>query len=324
MTDTQRESDQERYEALRANLLDRNEGSVNNIYLDPLGIPTVGIGVALTARQRDRSFRVDHDHVDALSDVLHLSGPQRQQLNGLLESQAVVQSRHRDESARNLPAFLAKPFGHESQEVLGPMVNTRHQTPGASFYSWDVLASPTSPMQIRLSHQQSIDLLQRVAPQYEDALKDTLNAAKCPPQALSEEQRAAIYSMVYQNSMNKASRTAHAIGEYWRGGITKDQLQSRLQHAVHDSKYVGDPTTSWSISTISGSDHHNSGRSPKNTLPSPRTRIARAMPIKKARKSPRTLLWRRSASMIGRFTTESASAPLKVSRTMRCSKLQRT
>lgn len=40
--------DQERYEQLRMQLVDRNEANVGNIYLDVLGIPTVGLGVALS------------------------------------------------------------------------------------------------------------------------------------------------------------------------------------------------------------------------------------------------------------------------------------
>lgn len=59
--------DQQQYEALRLELIDRNEARVDNVYLDTLGIPTVGFGVALTARQRDRSMRVDQEHVDALA-----------------------------------------------------------------------------------------------------------------------------------------------------------------------------------------------------------------------------------------------------------------
>lgn len=58
--------DQRRYEQLRAELVDRNEANIHNVYLDVLGIPTVGLGVALTARQADRSMALDRHHIIAL------------------------------------------------------------------------------------------------------------------------------------------------------------------------------------------------------------------------------------------------------------------
>lgn len=118
--------DQAQYEQLRMQLVDRNEANIGNVYLDVLGIPTVGLGVALTARQADRTMALDENHVDALGDVLNLNPQQRQQLTGLLQSQLVVQNQHIDERHNNLRAFLGSDFGHDSQRVLGPMVNTRH------------------------------------------------------------------------------------------------------------------------------------------------------------------------------------------------------
>jgi GH24 family phage-related lysozyme (muramidase) len=228
---------QARYEDLRLQLVDRNEANVRNIYLDVLGIPTVGIGVALTARQRDRSMALNHDHIDALADVMNLRPAQRQQLTGLLERQLTVQNDHVDERYNRLNQFLASDFGRDSQRVYGPIVNTTHQSPNGTSYSWDVLTSPQSPMQIRLTRQQSLALFDRIAPEYEGRVDATLRRANCPPEALSEEQRAAIYSMVYHGASGKASRTADAIGDYWRGEITENALQSRLRSAVNDPNF---------------------------------------------------------------------------------------
>ncbi|MFZ5655866.1 MAG: hypothetical protein ACOY37_02175 [Pseudomonadota bacterium] len=209
----------------------------NHIYLDVLGIPTVGLGVALTARQADRTMALDENHVDALGDVLNLNPQQRQQLTGLLQDQLAVQNQHIDERHNSLRAFLASDFGQDSQRVLGPMVNTRHTSPSGASWSWDVLTSAESPMQVQLTHQQSLDLFDRVAPEYEGRLNNALRRGSCPAEALSEEQRAAIYSMVYQGATGKAQRTADAIGDYWRGELTEDQLRTRLRTVVNDPAF---------------------------------------------------------------------------------------
>ena len=229
--------DQQRYEQLRADLVDRNEANVGNVYLDVLGIPTVGLGVALTARQADRTMALDANHIAALGDVLNLDAAQRQQLTGLLQSHLTTQNQHVDERHNSLRDFLASDFGQSSQRVFGTLVNTRHVSPSGAAYSWDVLTSADSPMQVQLTHEQSIALFNRVAPEYEGRLNNTLRRAQCPPEALSEEQRAALFSMVYQGASGKARRTADAIGDYWRGELTEDQLQARLRTAVNDPAF---------------------------------------------------------------------------------------
>lgn len=229
--------DQQRYEQLRADLVDRNEANVGNVYLDVFGIPTVGIGVALTARQADRTMAVDANHVAALAEAANLGADQRQQLTGLLRDHVAVQNRHIDERYNNLSAFLASDFGRESQRVLGPMVNTRHQSPDAASWSWDVLTSADSPMRVQLTHEQSVALFNRVAPEYEGRLGNVLRRAHCPAEALTEEQRAALYSMVYQGATGKAQRSADAIGDYARGELSEDQLRARLRTAVNDPAF---------------------------------------------------------------------------------------
>ena len=230
--------DQQRYEQLRADLVDRNEANVGNVYLDVLGIPTVGIGVALTARQADRTMALDANHITALGDVVNLDAAQRQQLTGLLQSHLAVQNQHVDERHNSLRDFLASDFGQASQQTFGTLVNTRHVSPSGSSWSWDVLTSADSPMQVQLTHEQSMALFNRVAPEYEGRLSNTLRRAHCPPEALSEEQRAAIFSMVYQGASGKAQRTADAIGDYWRGELTEDQLRARLRTAVNDPNFA--------------------------------------------------------------------------------------
>ncbi|UKE72258.1 XVIPCD domain-containing protein [Xanthomonas graminis] len=229
--------DQERYEQLRAQLVDRNEANVENVYLDVLGIPTTGLGVSLTARQADRTMSLDTNHIDALGDVLDLNAQQRQQLTGVLQDQVTIQNQHIDERHNNLGDFLRSDFGRDSQRVVGPIVNTQHDSPSGRSWSWDVLTSAESPMQIQLTHQQSLDLFNRVAPEYEGRLNNSLRRANCPSEALSEEQRAAIYSMVYQGATGKAQRTADAIGDYWRGEVTEQQLRATLRTVVNDPAF---------------------------------------------------------------------------------------
>jgi hypothetical protein len=229
--------DQRHYEGLRLELIDRNEARVDNVYLDTLGVPTVGFGVALTARQRDRSMRVDQEHVDALTDVLNLDAASRRQLGELLTDYSQVQNRHTDERFTNLGSFQRSEFGQEAQGVLGPMANTRHAGPNGVFYSWDVLADRQSPLQLSLTHEQSLQLFQRIAPDYENRLNGILRRVDCPAEALSEEQRAALYSMTYHGATGKAKRVAEPIGEYWRGEISEEQLQVQLRRASHDPNF---------------------------------------------------------------------------------------
>lgn len=228
---------QQRYEELRLDLIDRNEARVDNVYLDTLGIPTVGFGVALTARQRDRSMRVDGEHVDALADVLNLDPPRKKQLDEVLADYTQVQNRHTDERFRSLGAFQASQFGQDAQDILGRATSTRHAGPGGTFYSWDVLTDRQSPLQISLTHEQSLELFERIAPKYEARLNRILQRADCPAEALSEEQRAALYSMTYHGATGKANRVAEPIGRYWRGDISEDQLRAELGRAVHDPKF---------------------------------------------------------------------------------------
>lgn len=229
--------DQQHYETLRLELIDRNEARVDNVYLDTLGIPTIGFGVALTARQRDRSMRIDEEHVDSLVDVLNLDQAHRERLNALLADYVRVQNRHVDERFRNLVNFQGSQFGREAEEVLGPAVNTRHNGPNGIFYSWDILTNEQSPLRLTLTHEQSLELFQEIAPDYENRLDRILGRANCPPEALSEEQRAALYSMTYHGAAGKARRVAEPIGQYWRGEISEEQLQAQLQRAVHDPQF---------------------------------------------------------------------------------------
>jgi hypothetical protein len=228
---------QQRYEELRLDLIDRNEARVDNVYLDTLGIPTVGFGVALIARQRDRSMRVDGEHVDALAGVLNLDLLRRKQLDEVLTDYTQVQNRHTDERFRSLGAFQASQFGQEAQDILGRATSTRHAGPGGTFYSWDVLTDRQSPLQISLTHEQSLELFERIAPKYEGRLNRILQRADCPAEALSEEQRAALYSMTYHGATGKANRVAEPIGRYWRAEISEGQLQAELGRAVHDPKF---------------------------------------------------------------------------------------
>lgn len=229
--------DQQQYEALRLELIDRNEARVDNVYLDTLGIPTVGFGVALTARQRDRSMRIDQEHIDALANVLNMGPARREMLNELLTDYSQVQNRHVDERFRTLGAFQRSQFGQEAQEVLGPIANSRHDGPNGAFYSWDVLTDRDSPLQLSLTHEQSLELFQQIAPDYENRLNRILQRADCPAEALSEEQRAALYSMTYHGATGKANRVAEPIGQYWRGEISEEQLQTELRRAAHDPNF---------------------------------------------------------------------------------------
>ena len=233
--------DQARYEGLRYQLLDRNEANIGNIYLDVKGTPTVGLGVALITRQQASNgtrWVPDQPHIDALSDVLALSPERKRQLYGLMERQASNQNQHPGERYQNPRAFLASPFGQRSREVFGSIENTRHVTPGGALYSWDVLKGNDGPMRVLLTDMQSRALFQRIAPAYESRLDGVLKRAHCPAEALSEEQRAALYSMVYQGAIAKARNVSDAVGDYWRGEISERDLQGRLRDAVRDPGFI--------------------------------------------------------------------------------------
>ena len=73
----------------------------------------------------------------------------------------------------------------------------------------------------------------QIAPEYERRLDNAvLKKVNCPKEALSEEQRAALYSMTYHGRIEKAKKVADAIGDYWKGEISESTLHSRMKQAI--------------------------------------------------------------------------------------------
>ncbi|KJJ23245.1 MULTISPECIES: hypothetical protein [unclassified Neisseria] len=221
----------EKYIAARDRLVERNEAFIDNIYLDSYGLPTAGIGVLLVDRQRDRSWQLNHSRVNLLADVTNLSDLDREKLISTLEKYTDVLDRHRDEKYQNLAAFKNSAFGAEAKAVLGDISFNRTTS------SWDVLTSNQSTMKFKMTHDQTLKLYNSISSDYENRLDRLLREKNCPKEALSEEQRAGLYSMVYHGSRFKAGKMADAIGDYWRGEISEEQLLSRIQRDGMDSKF---------------------------------------------------------------------------------------
>ncbi len=237
--------DQQKYEDLRLRLIDKNEADVHNIYLDIYGLPTAGLGVAFNTVWRDKQ-RVPHvvyneKHTKDLINVLKLSPEDAQKLETMMKTTAqeindATPGRDRLHY-RNLKAFEASPLGKAEKATVGPLVSTKHTSPSGVSYSWDMLTSPTSPMQIKLTKEQSLELFKRVAPEFETDIPRILKNVNCPTEALSEEQRAAMFSMSYQGHPDKAQAAAKEIGRYWRGEINEQGLHQELRRAVYDPAF---------------------------------------------------------------------------------------
>lgn len=221
----------EKYIAARDRLVERNEAFINNIYLDTYGLPTAGIGVLLVDRQRDRSWELNYSRVNLLADITNLSDLDRKNLISTLEKYTDVLDRHRDEKYQNLAAFKNSAFGVEAKAVLGDISFNRKTS------SWDIFTSNQSTMKFTMTHEQTLQLYNGISSEYEHRLDRLLREKNCPKEALSEEQRAGLYSMVYHGSRLKAGKMADAIGDYWRGEISEEQLRSRIQRDGMDSKF---------------------------------------------------------------------------------------
>lgn len=224
----------EKYLAARDRLVERNEDFINNIYLDIKGLPTVGIGVLLVNRQKDRSWELNYSRVNLLADIANISELDRKNLVSTLEKYTDTLDKHRDEKYQTLASFRKSNFGKEAQVVLGPISFGKN---GKSS-SWDIFTSEQSKMKFFLTREQTLELYNKISPEYENTLdNEILKTVNCPQEALSEEQRAGLYSMVYHGSTGKARRVADAIGDYWRGEISENMLRSRIEKNVMDAKF---------------------------------------------------------------------------------------
>ncbi|KLT73002.1 hypothetical protein PL75_04805 [Neisseria arctica] len=229
--DTIQNFDNKKYIDVRDRLVEKNEAFINNIYLDIYGLPTAGIGVLLVERQKDRSWELNYSRVNLLADITNLSDSDRENLIATLEKYTDVLDKHKDEKFQNLAAFKKSKFGQEAQSVLGD-ISFNKET-----YSWDILTSSHSVMQFTMTHEQTLKLYNGISSEYKNRLNRLLREKNCPAEALSEEQRASLYSMIYHGSRGKAGKLADAVGDYWRGEISEENLRARIKRDGMDTKF---------------------------------------------------------------------------------------
>lgn len=235
--------DQKKYEAARDKLITNNEGVVNNIYLDTRGIPTAGKGVAFIATPNSRNgqrYTVDEPKVNGLSEVLGLSDKDKAQFMKLMQQQAQnlntfprpVYPNKKGEV--NLNNFLKTPLGSASEQLFGPITTGK----GGHF---DVLTNNKSVMQIKFADQQSDELYRKTTIEdKERALnKYVLNKVGCPKEALSENQRAALFSMVYHGAADKARAAASVIKQYSEGKISEEIYHKKMEATVLHPQFQG-------------------------------------------------------------------------------------
>ena len=224
-TENSKLSDQ--YYQKRDGLMLKNEGIVQNIYLDTRGIPTVGIGVALIY-VNGKKATVDTQRVNKIAEYTHLSSSEKEQLMGLLQEQAHnLENNPRPRypnNRRTLSNFLATPLGKASAETFGT-INGRN---------WNILTDAQDKMQIHFSTEQVNEFYKIIAPEYEGRLDRVLQRKGVPKEAISEEQRAALFSLTYHGGDNlKTNRhlrlAIDGIKDYSEGRITKEQFESRIE-----------------------------------------------------------------------------------------------
>lgn len=233
--------DQKKYEAARDKLIADNEWIVNNIYLDIWGIPTAGKGVAFIATPNNRNghrYTVDEPKVNGLSKVLGLSDKDASQFMELMQQQAdnlnTFSPPDYSKGKANLSNFLKTKLGSASEQLFGPITKGEKG-------NFDVLTNSKSVMQIKLTAQQSDELYRKTTiKEKEDALdRAVLNSVGCPKEALSENQRAALFSMVYHGSVKKAKAAASVIKQYAEGKISEEVYHKKMEATVLHPKFQG-------------------------------------------------------------------------------------
>lgn len=226
-TENSKLSDQ--YYQKRDGLMLKNEGIVQNIYLDTRGIPTVGIGVALIYVDGKKAT-VDTQRVNKIAEYAHLSNPEKNQLMGLLQEQAHNLENNPPPDYRNkrrtLSNFRSTPLGIASEKTFGTINGGGH---------WNILTDAQDKMQIHFSTEQVNEFYKEItAPEYEKRLDRVLQRKGVPKEAISEDQRAALFSLTYHGgddlSKNRHLRLAvDRIKDYSEGRITKEQFESRIE-----------------------------------------------------------------------------------------------
>ncbi len=234
---------QRKYEAARDQLIVDNERIVNNVYLDIWGIPTAGKGVALIAtpnRRNGQRYTVDEPKVNGLSEVLGLSDKDKSQFMKLMQQQAQNLNTFsrpvypKGIGQTNLTNFLKSPLGSASEQLFGPITMGEKK-------SFDILTNSKSVMQIKFTDQQSDELYRKTTIEEKEKILDryVLNKVGCPKEALSENQRAALFSMVYHGAADKARAAASVIKQYSEGKISEEVYHKRMEATVLHPQFQG-------------------------------------------------------------------------------------
>lgn len=222
---------QERYIKLRNKMIEANENVVDNMYLDTRAVPTISAGVALIERGEDKRWHVNSGRVAKLADMLNLTQEENEILSTSLNKQESLLNKYKPKPTEypNIKSLSSSELGKEAEQIFGSIKLAKHN--GA--YTYDVYTQSGSPIKINLTRQQSMEMYAQIAPEYERRLDNAvLKKVNCPKEALSEEQRVALYSMTYHGRTEKAKKVADAIGDYWRGEISKSTLHSRMKQVV--------------------------------------------------------------------------------------------
>jgi len=125
---------------------------------------------------------------------------------------------------RTLSNFRSTPLGIASEKTFGT-INGRN---------WNILTDAQDKMQIHFSTEQVNEFYKIIAPKYENDLDSALRIKGVPKEAISEEQRAALFSLTYHGGGNlKENRhlrlAIDGIKDYSEGRITKEQFESRIE-----------------------------------------------------------------------------------------------
>ena len=236
--------DQKKYEAARDKLIISNERIVNNVYLDIWGIPTAGKGVALIAppnKYNGHRYTVDSSKVNELLQILELPDKDKSQFMTLMQKQADNLNTFprpdypKGKGQINLTNFLKSPLGNASEQLFGPITMGENK-------SFDILTNNKSVMQMKFTEQQSDKLYRTptiINKTERDLDKYVLNSVGCPKEALSENQRAALFSMVYHGAADKARAAASVIKQYSEGKISEEVYHKKMEATVLHPQFQG-------------------------------------------------------------------------------------
>ncbi|MCB6182890.1 C40 family peptidase [Leeia sp. TBRC 13508] len=199
------------YESARYAALKQMEDVVGYVYLDTKGYPTIGAGINL-CNGKNGAFNEER-----WAKVEEAIGYPLPKLKADLQQVGHVLQHTPDGSHPKFKDFEASSRG----KAIGEITSLKLDKSGHSY----VFASPEWQKQLTLTDAQSKALVDQFAPEYEAKLNKNLAKAGVEVSALSDAQKAVMFSMVWHNP-SASEKLAHAVKQYQTNHSEKELKQA--------------------------------------------------------------------------------------------------